>query len=97
MQDSCFEALCQVEGVDGPQNVGFNGLDRIVLIMDGRSRAGQVIDLIHFPINWIDDVMPDQFEARVGHKMDYVFFSAGKKVVQTKDFASLIEESFAEV
>ncbi len=38
-------------------------------------RAGQVVDFVHFQINGIGNVVPDQFKMGMPHQMGYVFYS----------------------
>jgi len=39
-------AFSQAQHIDGAMHTGFGGLHRVVLVMDGRSRAGQVVNLV---------------------------------------------------
>jgi len=43
-----FEPFGQAEHIDGSVNIDLRGLNRIVLVVDGRGRAGKIINLIHF-------------------------------------------------
>lgn len=51
--------------VDGAVHAGFGGLHWIVLVMHGRRRASQVVDLVYLHIQWKGDVMPHQLEVWV--------------------------------
>ena len=54
-----IEALRHAEGIDGPHHIGLNRLDRVVLVVHGRSRTGEIIDMIHLEEDRVDDVVPD--------------------------------------
>jgi hypothetical protein len=62
-----------------------------------RSRAGQVVNFIDFQINWIGDVVADQFKARMAQQVGNVVFAPGEKVVQAEDVVSLSEQAFTQV
>ena len=60
-------------------------------------RAGQVVDLVHFQVEWEGHVVADQFEAWVRQQMFDVLARAGEEVVHADDFAAFIQQAFAEV
>jgi len=45
-------------------HAGLGGLHRVVLVVDGRSRAGQVVDLVHLDVEREGHVVADEFEVR---------------------------------
>ena len=55
----------QPQHVDGAVHAGLGRLHRIVLIMDRRGGAGQIVDLIDLDIERKCHVVADQFEAMV--------------------------------
>ena len=75
----------------------FDRLHRVLLVMNGRSRACQVIYFVYFYIQRESDVMPDDFEAGVGEEVFDVLLGAGEEVVHADDFAAFLQEAFAEV
>src|SRR5438132_8205607 len=58
-------ALRQAEHVDGTVYARLGRLHWVVLIMNWRCRARQIIDLIDFDVEWECHVMTDQFEGTV--------------------------------
>ena len=48
LQDFGFDAFRRAQQVDGAVHAGFGGLHRVELVVDRRSGAGEVVDLIHF-------------------------------------------------
>ncbi len=56
----------QPQHVEGPQDIGLDGLHRVVLVVHRRGRAGQVIDLVHLQHDGVDHVVADQFQAGDG-------------------------------
>ena len=51
--------------VDGAVNIDLGGLNRVVLVMNGGCRAGQVVNLLDFQIQRKGDVVPEQFKIRI--------------------------------
>jgi hypothetical protein len=47
----------------------FCRLHWIMLIMEGRGRAGEIIDLVYFHIEGVGNVMPDDFEVLTVEQM----------------------------
>lgn len=92
-----MDSLGEPEHVDGADDAGLNGLDRVVLIMDGRGRTGQVIDLINFEQDGFDHVMAEQLKAVVVQQVLDVSSAPSKKIVQTNDFVPFNEQALAEV
>lgn len=67
--------------------------------MHGRSRAGQIIDLMDGLINVerVNDVVFDEFEIGIAFKMGYIFFTSGEKIVNTNNAIPLLEQPFAQM
>ena len=65
-EDPGLDPLGQAEHVDRPHDVGLDGLDGIVLVVDGRGRAGQVVDLVDLDEERVDDVVADDARNRDG-------------------------------
>ncbi|GER43504.1 acyl-CoA N-acyltransferases super family protein [Striga asiatica] len=60
---------------------GYDCLDGIILVMHGRCRAGQVVDLIHLQQNRLHNIMPDQLEPRIPEQMHHVLFPPREEIV----------------
>jgi hypothetical protein len=65
--------------------------------MDGGCRTGQVVDLIDFEVDRVDDVVTDAFKMGISQQMADVVLAAGEKIVEAKEILSLCEKPLAEV
>ena len=65
--------------------------------MDGRCRTGQVIDLIDFEVDRVDNVVTDAFKMEISEQMTDVILAAGVKIVEAKEVLSVCEKPFAQV
>ena len=97
LEDRDAQAFGQAQHVDGPVYASLDGLHRVVLVVDGRCRAGQVVDLVHFQVEREGHVVADQFEARVREQVLDVLARAGEEVVHADDFAAFIQQTLAEM
>ena len=86
LQDPCLYAFCQSEHVDRAHHVGLYRLDRVVLVMDRRRRASEIVDLIDLEQDRLGHVVPDELESLVVEQMRrYSAFAAGEKIVEADD------------
>ena len=71
--DACrtsdFRRLARPRHVDRAMHVDLGGLDRIVLVVNRRRRAGEVEDLVHLDVERKRDVVADDLEVRVAEQM----------------------------
>ena len=72
-------------------------LHRIVLVVDGRGRAGQVVDLIDFDVERERHIVTNQLETMVIEQVIDVAPHSGKEVVDTNDVATVREQALTEV
>jgi hypothetical protein len=78
-------------------HTGFGRLHRIMLIMDGRGGAGQVVDLIGLKIERKRYIVPDDFKTTmIEHALD-VTTGSSKIIIDANDIGALLEQTFAEV
>ena len=91
------EPLGQHQHVDGAQHVRLDGLDRVVLVVNGRGGAGQVVDLVDLEEERLGDVVPDKLELVVVEQMLDVLSPAGEEVVQADDVMAVRKKPLAEV
>ncbi|KAK8659907.1 hypothetical protein V6N13_030097 [Hibiscus sabdariffa] len=54
--------------------------------MNGRSRASQMIDLIHFQEDWLNDVVSNEFEHGIPKKMNQIAFPPSKEIIDNDHF-----------
>src|SRR5690606_8027606 len=65
--------------------------------MDRGSGAGEVVDLINFNFERVDDVVADELEVRVAHQVLHILLSAGKKVVHADHLMIVFQQTLAKV
>jgi hypothetical protein len=63
----------------------FGCLHRIMLVMNGRSRTGEIVNLIDFDIQWQSYVVPDEFKLRLPNQMFDIAARSGKKIINAKN------------
>ena len=67
------------------------------LVVHGRRRAGEVVDLVHLEVEGEGDVVTDELEEWVVHEMRHVLLAAGVEVVEAEHLVALPEQVFAQV
>ena len=97
LQHFALDPLGQAEHVDGAHDVCFYRLDRIDLVVDGRGRAGQVIDFIYLEHYGLGDVVADQLDIRKRDEVDNIVLCPCKKIVETEDVVSFGGKSLAQM
>ena len=93
----CLYPFCQPQHVDGAHDTGLDGLYRVVLIVDRRSGAGQVVYLINFEENGLHQIMTDEFEIGPPEEVAHVLFSPGEEIVQAQDVVAFRDQAVTEV
>ena len=88
LQDFGLGAFGQPEHIDGSHNRGFQGFDRVVLVVHGRCGAGEVVYFIDFGMVRFDDIVAYQFEMVVFQQVADIVFTAGEIVVHANDVVS---------
>ena len=99
LKNSGLVAFGHAEHVDGAEDIGLDGADRVVLVVDGRCGAGEIvdaIDLIVIEVDRIDDVVLDESEMGMREKVSDVLAFAGKEIVDAED-AMVVNESVTEM
>ena len=81
LQDARLDALGQAQHVDRAVYAGLGGLHRVELVVDGRSRAGQIEDFVGLDVKRESDVVAHQLEHRLGEQMGDVVLGAGVEIV----------------
>src|SRR5260370_20940014 len=75
----------------------FRRLDRVMLIMDRRRWACQVIDLVYFHIERERNVMPDHFEVLMVEQVLDIATRTGEEVIDADDDRSIGKQAFAKM
>jgi hypothetical protein len=68
-----------------------------VLIVHGRSGAGEVVDLINLQLKRVNNIVAHELEIRVVEQVLDIRLTPSKEVVHTDDFVPLKEEPFREM
>jgi hypothetical protein len=76
---------------------GFRRLHRVVLIVDRRRRAREVVDRVDFDVQRERHVVTDELEPRVVVQMVDVPLGAREQVVDAQHFVALLEQAIAQV
>ena len=78
-------------------NTGLGGLNRIKLIVNGTGRAGQVVNLVDFDVQWKGNVMANQLETRVAKQWNHVVPVASEEVVNTQNIVTTFKQGLAKM
>ena len=97
LEDLGLDAFGQAQHVDGAMDTGLRGLYRVKLVMNGRCRPGQVVDLVHLHVEGIGDIMTHELEMMVVEQRHYIVPCSSEKVVDTEDVVTLVQQPVAEV
>jgi hypothetical protein len=74
-----------------------DGFDGVVLIGDRRGGAGQIINLIRFHIERMNNVVSNQFKSGMTDQMANIVFATCEKIIDADDFISTFDQSVAQV
>lgn len=89
--------LGKPEHVDRSVHAGLGGLDRVVLVVHRRGRAGQVVDAVHLHVERKCHVVADELEAGVVQQVADVVLATGEEVVQADHLVPVGQEPPAQV
>ena len=78
-------------------HAGLRRLHRIVLIVNGRSRTGEIVDLVDLQIDRERHVVADELEALVIEQMLDIAPGAGEEIVEADDFRALRQQALAQM
>jgi hypothetical protein len=78
-EEAGLDTLGEAEHVERALERRLDRLDGVVLVVRGRGRAGQVVDLVDLDHEGLDDVVPDELEVGVADPVrDLVEGSVGR-------------------
>ena len=80
-----------------PMHAGLGGLHRIVLVVDRRGRAGEVVDLVDLDVEREGDVVAHQLEMRIAQQMRDVVLAAGEEVVDAQHVVAVAQQALAQM
>ena len=96
-QQRCTDATGQAQHVEGAQKAGFGRVNRIVLVMHRRGRAGQVPDAIHLQADRFGHIVADEFKGRMVPPGAQVLFSSCECVVEADHVFAGLHQAIDEV
>jgi hypothetical protein len=70
---------------------------RVVLIVDGRSRAGEIVDLINLDVERKRYVVAHNFEFGVVQELVHILSRSGEKIIYAKYFTAPLKQNGAEM
>jgi len=97
LQDSSPDTLRQAEHVDHAHHICLDRFYGIVLIMDRRSGAGEIIDLIDLEQYRFGYIVAYQFKSRMVHQVRDVLLTASKKIVKADDLMPIFYKPLAKM
>ena len=80
-----------------PDDAGLGRLHRVELIMHGRRRAGEIVDLIDLDIQWKGDVVAHQLEVGMIEQRRDIGAGAGEEIVDAEHVMPALDQPGAEV
>ena len=92
LQDRNLDALGQAEHVDGAHDRNLGGLHRIMLIMNGRGRTGQIVNGIDLHEKRKADIVTHELETRMVVQMGNIGFGTGEQIVHAQHFVARFDQ-----
>jgi hypothetical protein len=80
LKDFCLHPLGKPQHVDGAHDAGLDSFRRIVLVMNRRCRAGQIVNFIHLQKNGLCQIMTDQLEIGFSRRCEILLLVPVKKL-----------------
>jgi hypothetical protein len=78
-------------------DIDLGGLDRVVLVMDRRCRAGEVVNPVHLHIERECNVMAKKFKKRILQKMLNIFLRPCVEVIDADYLLPFSEKALTEM
>ena len=88
-------ALGEPQHVHRPDHARLHRLHGVALVVDGRGRAGEVVDAVDLDVERERHVMAQQLELPVRQEVGDVGTQPGREVVGADDLMALAEEQLA--
>ena len=97
LQNFRFHPLGEAQHVDRAVHARLGCLHRIVLIVDGRSRTGEIVDLVDLKIDRECHIVANELKAFVIEQMLDVATHASEEIVETNDLRTFFQQPFAQM
>src|SRR5262249_53586065 len=95
--DAALKPLGKPQHVDGPVHAGLGRLHGIALIVNGRGRAGEVVDFVHLDIKRKRDVVAQELEMGTPNQVIDIPFRARVEIVEAYDVMAGVQQAIAKV
>lgn len=92
LKDGASQPFGEPQHVDGTVHRSFRRGHRIMLVMHGRGRTGEVINFIDLNIERKSNIVAQKLKAVVLVKMFDIAFRPRKQIVHAKNIMALIEK-----
>ena len=97
LEDAGADAPCEHQHVQRAEHVRLHRLDGVVLVVNGRGGAGEVVDLVHLKEERLAHVVSQQLETAGFQQVADVLAPSGKEVVEADDIMALRQQTFAQM
>src|SRR5204863_8396505 len=84
LENPRVDPLGETKHIHGTHHIGLDGLHGIVLVVNRRSRTGEIVDLIDLQKDRLNNIGPNQLEQPNNEQMLYVFGSTREEIVEPK-------------
>ncbi len=91
------KAFGKAQHVYGSVHAGLGGLYRVVLIVNGAGRAGQIVDLVDLHVKRKRDIVAGQFKPVMVQQMRDIVFGTSEKIVNAQDIVPLCKKAIAQM
>ena len=91
------QPLGETKHIDGTMHASLGGLYRVVLVMNGTRRTGQIVNLINFDVQRKRDVVTHQLKALMSDEVVNVSLGSCEEVIQTDDVVPVRQQAITKV
>ena len=91
------QPLGEPEHVDGAVHARLGGLHGIMLVVNGRCRAGEIVDLVDLDIERESNVVTYQLEPLSADEMGDVALGAGEEIIDADDVRAPLQQALAQM
>ena len=97
LEDAGMHPLGKAQHIGRAVHAGLDGLHGIVLVVNGRCRAGKIVDLLDFHIEREGHIMTHELKAGIVQKFLDIGSGTGKKVVHAENFVTFVKQTLAQM
>jgi hypothetical protein len=97
LEDASMEALGQAKHVDRAHHAGLRRLNGVTLIVNRRSRTGEIVDLVDLHIERERHVMAKELEGLMREQLIQVRACTCQEIIDAENFISLFDQPSTEM